>query len=141
MSRIPSAGRGVYATREFQANELVTLYFGHVFGEVQRRHMQARAMGTHSKPVQFKLSYLDGVKEAFEGMPAGQLLNEGTKTFQNCDWITLEVFPSSGEKVVGIRAMRRVFVGEELYVSYGQKFWSEQGEIPADPPPLVFRPC
>ena len=136
-SRIPSGGRGVYASRDFHANELVTLYFGHVFGETERKHMQEMSLGTHCKPLQYKLSYLDGIKEGFLGMPAGQLLNEGgNKLFQNCDWITLEIYPSSGEKVVGIRATRHVYEGEELYVSYGSKFWSEQGQVPEEPPPV-----
>lgn len=139
MSRIPTAGRGVYASRVFQSGELVTLYFGHLFGEAQRKHMQTHGKGSHCKPVQFKLSYLDGVKEGFLGMPAGQLLNEGGKESQNCDWISLEVYPSSGEKVIGLRAIRHIYPGEELYVSYGSKYWSEQqGKVPDEPPPVLF---
>lgn len=135
-SRIPSSGRGVFAARDFLQNELVTLYFGHVFGEAHRIHMQAAQVGSHCKSLQFKHSYLDGVKVAFSGMPAGQLLNQGGKKTVNCDFTNLEIHPGSGEKLVGIRALRDIFPGEELYVNYGLKFWSEQGLVPADPPPV-----
>lgn len=138
MSRIPDSGRGVFATRDFEANELVTLYFGHCFGEAQRIWMQQCNLGSHAKPLQFKHTYLDGVKVALTGMHAGQLLNQGSPVFQNCDWVTVDVYPSSGEKVLAIKAIRPIFAGEELYVCYGKKFWDEQVEYPRDPPPVVL---
>ena len=137
-SRIPNSGRGVYATRDFHTGELVTVYFGHIFGESQRKWMQSENLGSHSKPLQFKHSYLDGVKTALLGMRAGQLLNQGDASSQNCDWILLDVHPSSGEKVLGVRATRYVFPGEELYVSYGKKFWDEQLMFPSPPPPVIL---
>ena len=139
-SRIPNSGRGVFASRDFKANELVTIYFGHTFGESHRAFMQAAQVGSHCKPLQFKHSYLDGVKVAFHGMPAGQLLNQGSKQTVNCDFANLEIYPGSGEKVLGIRATRNIFPGEELYINYGNKFWSEQGVVPTDPPPVNL-PC
>lgn len=138
MSRIPESGRGVFATRDFETNELITLYFGHFFGEAQRVWMQQCNLGSHAKPLQFKHTYLDGVKVALTGMHAAQLLNQGSPVFQNCDWVTVDVYPSSGEKVMAIKAIRPIYAGEELYVCYGQKFWDEQVEHPRDPPPVVL---
>jgi hypothetical protein len=139
MSRVPDGGRGVFATRDFAPNELVTLYFGHRFGEAHRKHIQQNNRGTHVKPLQFKHEYLDGIKIALGGMHAGQLLNQGSFSYQNCDWVLIDVRPSSGERLLGIRAIRRIFPGEELYVSYGKKFWDElEMKDPKDPPRVII---
>jgi hypothetical protein len=137
-SRIDGGGRGLYATRNFEANEVLTLYLGHLFGERQRVHMQEAGVGTHCKPLQLKHSYLDGVKNAFIGMSAAQLVNHGTKPTINCDWIYLDVHPGSGEKVLALRATRYIFPGEELYVNYGSKYWDEQNYQPKSPPDVIL---
>ena len=138
VSRIAGAGRGVYVTRPFQVNEVITLYFGHIFGERQRQHMQSAGIGTHCKPLQLKHSYLDGVKTAFTGMGAGQLVNQGSKSTINCDWVYLDIHPGSGEKLIGLRATRKIYPGEELYVHYGSKYWSEQSYEPTPPPDVIL---
>ena len=135
-SRIPDSGRGVFATQNFLPNELITLYFGHQFGETQRLELQAGSGGSHCKPLQFKHSYLDGVKVGLTGMSCGQLLNQGDKQTVNCDWIVLEYPPA--EKALGVRATRFIHPGEELYISYGKKFWDEQSMEPAKVPPVVL---
>lgn len=137
-SRIKGGGRGLYVTRNFEANEVLTLYLGHLFGERQRVHMQEAGVGTHCKPLQLKHSYLDGVKKAFIGMSAAQLVNHGTKSTINCDWIYLDVNPGSGKKVLALRATRYIFPGEELYVNYGSKYWDEQNYQPETPPDVIL---
>ena len=137
-SRIPDSGRGVFATRDLAENELVTVYFGHMFGEAQKLSMKQSGRGSHCKPLQFKHVYLDGVKTAFRGMGAGQLLNQGDKETCNCDWISLDVYPGSGERLLAVRATRNVFPGEELYVSYGRKFWDELQTHPNRVPPVIL---
>jgi hypothetical protein len=136
VSRIPGAGRGIYTSRDFEVNEMITTYFGHTFGERQREHMQKEGVGTHCKPLQLKHSYLDGVKVALTGMGAGQLANQGSKSTINCDWIYLDV--RGGSKILGLRATRFIHPGEELYVNYGTKFWSEQNIEPNLPPDVVL---
>lgn len=137
-SRIVGGGRGLYATRGFEMNEVITLYIGHIFGERQRLHMQAAGLGTHCKPLQVKHSYLDGVKEAFTGMSAAQLVNQGCKSTVNCDWTYLDISPGTGQRVIGIRATRKIFPGEELYINYGIKFWSERDYEPTPPPEVIL---
>lgn len=137
VSRIPNSGRGVFASRDFQKDEIVTLYFGHLFGESERAGMQSLGKGTHCKPLQFKHSYLDGVKTAFVGMHAGQLLNQGDKNTCNCEWIMLEA-KSASNRHLAIRATRYIFPGEELYISYGRKFWDEQRMTPISVPPVML---
>lgn len=134
VSRIPNSGRGVFVTRDFHEGEVITLYFGHVFGEQERAWMQYHNMGSHCKPLQYKHSYLDGVKTAFVGMHAGQLLNQGDANTRNCEWITLET--KTSKRFVAIRATRYIFPGEELYISYGKKFWDEQLASPTPVPPV-----
>jgi hypothetical protein len=133
-SRIPNSGRGLYAMRDFPEGEIITLYFGHLFGESERKLLQESGRGSHAKPLQFKHMYLDGVKTTFAGMHAGQLVNQGDRASCNCEWKVLELYPSSGERVLAIKATRYVHAGEELYISYGKKFWDEQGEQPSDVP-------
>jgi hypothetical protein len=137
-SRISGAGRGLYTTRDFKLNEIITFYVGHLFSEKERIHMQQAGLGTHCKPLQLKHTYLDGVKIAFKGMGAAQLVNHGSKTTVNCDWIYLDVHPGSGSKVIALRATRDVVQGEELYVNYGTKFWNEQQYHPFSPPAVVL---
>ena len=136
ISRIPNAGRGVFTNRNFRQGELVTLYFGHAFGEAHRKLLQQEGRGTHAKPVDFKHRYLDGVKTVFNGMHAGQLLNQGTPEACNCDWATLELWSNNAEKVLAIRATRDILAGEELYVSYGKKYWDELEMTPNEVPAL-----
>jgi hypothetical protein len=136
MSRIPQSGRGVYALRDFSQGEIVTLYFGHPFGDKQRKLLQQEGRGTHAKPVDFKHKYLDGVKTVFKGMHVGQLLNQGTADACNCGWATLENKSNSAEKILAIRALRKIHAGEELYISYGKKYWEEILISPRKSPPI-----
>lgn len=137
ISRIKDAGRGVYATRVFVQNELVTLYCGHLFGEVHRKWMQIEGLGTHSKPLTQKLAYLDGVKTVFKGMHVGQLVNH-SDSLANCSFVTVDIIPYTGERVIALRATRMIHTGEEIYVQYGTKFWAEQQADPDDAPDIVI---
>ena len=136
ISRIPNSGRGVFALRNFEQGEIVTLYFGHPFGEAHRKLLQEEGRGTHAKPVDFKHKYLDGVKSVFMGMHAAQLLNQGSSEACNCDWATLELRSNNAEKILAIRAVRDIKAGEELYISYGKKYWDEIQKTPHKVPPL-----
>ena len=100
--------------------------------------MQKENRGSHCKPLQQKLTYLDGVKPAFPGMDAAQLLNQGGPKTNNCEWVTVDIVPFAGEKALVLRTTRYVYPGEELYVSYGKKFWSEQLADPNEAPAVVF---
>jgi hypothetical protein len=137
VSRIPDGGRGLYAMRSFLENELITLYSGHRFGEQQRKGMQELGLGTHCKPLEQKLAYLDGVKTAFEGMHVAQFANHGGSR-ANASFITIEEIPFTGDKVIAIKASRYIFPGEEIYLNYGVKFWSEQNIDPEGAPPVVL---
>ena len=136
ITRIPNSGRGVFANRNFTQGEIITLYFGHAFGEAHRKLLQREGRGTHAKPIDFKHRYLDGVKRVFMGMHAGQLLNQGTPGACNCDWATLELRSNNAERILAIRAIRDILAGEELYISYGKKYWDEIQMCPNDVPPL-----
>jgi hypothetical protein len=136
VSRIPQSGRGVYALRDFAQGEIVTLYFGHPFGDKLRKLLQREGRGTHAKPVDFKHKYLDGVKTVFRGMHVGQLLNQGTPEACNCGWATLENRSNGAEKIPAIRALRKIHAGEELYISYGKKYWEELLISPRKVPPI-----
>jgi len=133
ISRIPDSGRGVYATRMFDRHEIITLYCGHVFGEAQRKWLQREGLGTHSKPLTQKLTYLDGVKLALKGMHVGQLVNH-SDVCANSKFVTVDLLPFTGERVIALKATRVILTGEEIYVQYGTKFWSEQGATPTQAP-------
>ena len=137
MSRIKDAGRGVYATRVFAQNEIITLYCGHIFGEVHRKWMQTEGLGTHSKPLTQKLAYLDGVKTVFKGMHVGQLVNH-SDSLANSSFVTVDLLPYTGERVIALKATRMIHRGEEIYVQYGSKFWAEQRADPDDAPDIII---
>jgi len=134
ISRIPNSGRGVFATRDYEKGVIVTLYFGHSFGEKHRVMLQEAGRGTHAKPLHSKHQYLDGVKTVFKGMHAAQLLNHATGGMCNCAWAYLESRPITGERLLAVVAKRAIKAGEELYVSYGKKFWDELNIKPLHPP-------
>jgi hypothetical protein len=132
-SLIPNSGRGLFASRTFEENEAITLYCGHKFGEIQRRWMQNNGYGTHCKPLEQKLTYLDGLKNAFYGMPVAQLTNHSSE-YQNAKFVVVELIPYTGEKFIVLKAIRRVISGQEFYVDYGQNFWAEQVQEPEKVP-------
>jgi hypothetical protein len=133
ISRIPGAGRGVFTTRVFEKNEAITLYCGHLFGELQRKWMQSGSTGTHCKPLTQKLTYLDGVKTVLKGMHVGQLVNH-SDTLANSKFVTIDLLPFTGERVIALKAIRAIQCGEEIYVQYGSRFWAEQQAEPIEAP-------
>ncbi len=50
----------------------------------------------------------------------------------------MDIHPGAGQKIIGVRALRWIYPGEELYINYGPKYWSEQNSEPTPPPEVNF---
>lgn len=100
-------------------------------------------MGSHAKPVLTKLTFLDGVRVPFHGMHCAQLCNDGNPAggypeANNVAWTALDV--ADGRTFFGLRTLRPIRAGEELYVSYGPGYWSEPGTGDCENAPRLSPP-
>jgi hypothetical protein len=131
-SSIPKAGHGLFATRAFRANELITRYSGHI-GSAD----DARACARFSVHLVSHVITIDGA--AIFGPTADQLdANQGAGSIANhrergqCNARFYKCASQPGSPTYGVwlRASRDIVPGEEIFVFYGNSYWRRRNESP-----------
>ena len=141
-STIPGALSGLFASRFFAKNEIITEYDGKVITEDEAKDRFREHGPSHLKTLLSKFAVIDGnISPAF-GRGGGSFANDvgfdaksGLYTskhpYYNVVYVhrTLAAVPSrrTGMPVLGgvwLKATRDIAPGEEIFVSYGKGFWT-----------------
>jgi hypothetical protein len=108
---------GLFATRDYEANELVTLYLGRVLTADQSAEIEDRS---YLLSINMHVT-IDG-KEGWEGIRGqGRWINScppGKKN--NCRFFISHYNKSECGHVVKVKTTTKVKKGEEFWVSYGK---------------------
>lgn len=130
-SRLPRAGCGLFATRVFRRNEIVTGMEGRLLDH--RQATQLRTQGKHRwiRTVHMLATYVDGLRGAdwggTDGAAGASFANDGRGPARNnTKFHTQYRIPGAGAlptPVVVLKATRTIAKGDEIYVSYGTGYW------------------
>jgi hypothetical protein len=154
-SLVVGAGTGLFAKRAIGAGDAVTEYAGKLVSKDEARNLQRDGRATHVVRHVQGLWALDGLRTP-DGTPmtaenAEQLLlGRGLGAFANdarfpnavYDFVdsainvrAIEAFqsgrnvrPLPDERITYLRALRPIAAGDEIFVSYGAAYWSEQAD-------------
>ena len=140
-SSIIGADRGLFASRAFSRNEVITEYDGEVISTHEASARRARNGPGHLKTLLPQFAVLDGNIVPEAGRGGGSFANDigfdvvehtYTRNHPRHNAVyTHRVLPipskRTGIAVLGsvwLKAMRDIREGEEIFVSYGKGFWA-----------------
>jgi len=121
------AGWGVFATRPFAKGEYVTFYDGPLItnkDELEKRNKNGD--NSHMRSVVSLRVVIDGIKGADvvasqkTGQGMGSCINDGRDRFS-----PNVKFVSNGNDEVYIKAIKPIATGEEVFINYGQPYWTK----------------
>jgi hypothetical protein len=153
-STIPNAGNGLFARRDFAANERITIYEGEIITYTEAVARRARKEATHLRAHIQREYAIDGLKLS-DGTPITDPItqvvgigggafandNKGGEANAEFDWVDspaneaifkqIMAFSSYArldpkERITFLRATRAIKAGEEIFIDYGEDYWSEQ---------------
>jgi SET domain-containing protein len=125
-STIPQGGNGLYATRSFQAKQIITEYCGTVITRdvaVQIRQKDPSAI-SHFRSLGYH-QVIAGLrrKEDADGEGGASFANDGCKLkLNNAKLATFEM-RHTHEMRVFLVAERDIAAGEEILTAYGKDYW------------------
>lgn len=148
-SQIAGGGSGLFTTRSFDEGEAITAYSGQILSWKQARQVPPHE-ASHMRSLVPMRWTLDGKRlpdgtsitqpnEQLQGLGGAAFANDAVRTrFQmNADfdfWDSpanrrlLDVGEFGdvrpGERIIVLKALRRIEAGEEVFVSYGQQYWT-----------------
>eukprot|EP01055_Gregarina_sp_Pseudo9_P001101 Gregarina_sp_Pseudo_9__1100@NODE_1717_length_1371_cov_29_033033_g1591_i0_p1_GENE_NODE_1717_length_1371_cov_29_033033_g1591_i0NODE_1717_length_1371_cov_29_033033_g1591_i0_p1_ORF_typecomplete_len435_score63_22SET/PF00856_28/1_4e03SET/PF00856_28/6_6e15_NODE_1717_length_1371_cov_29_033033_g1591_i0311335 len=122
-STIPSAGRGLFASRDFKKGELVTEYVGEIITRDEARRRLRRGMFHYLGTLVTGMYEIDGIKEPQEGVGAASFINHARRPHANCVWAHAEDKRACFRRMFA-KACRNVAAGEELFLDYGKTYWA-----------------
>lgn len=121
------AGWGVFATRPFAKGEYLTFYDGPLItnkDELEKRNKNGD--NSHMRSVVSLRVVIDGIKGADvvesqkTGQGMGSCINDGRHRFS-----PNVKFVSNQNDEVYIKAIKPIAVGEEVFINYGQPYWTK----------------
>lgn len=120
-SQIPNAGVGLFATRNFERNELITEYEGEQIDwkEAQRRRDQGR--DSHIKSLAYGYVAIDGLKDpsTATGFGGGSFANDPYKSeFTDNAKFVIKEDKKQGRDRIWLQALHYIDAGEEIFVDY-----------------------
>eukprot|EP01066_Platyproteum_vivax_P014955 Platyproteum_vivax@DN6667_c0_g1_i4.p1 len=119
LSNLPGAGEGLFATRRFKDNELITVYEGFLILRSMKDALREEVHQSHALTVRTGVNMVDGHAHPPFGSHAGSCCNDG-------GWADLNnvemVFPPNLQKGV-LKALRAIEAGEEIFYGYDEGYW------------------
>lgn len=159
-SSIPDAGYGVFATRAYRKNELITYYHGGVSKRIELADLDP-SYKTHARRINGYYTMYgnfteSGVPINFDNNSFEQVANKGAGAFlnaknadeANCDWFILrsianEIRMDETEDpfqiVILIVARKRLYIGSELFIDYGEQYWQQPARSGITRPTFITR--
>jgi hypothetical protein len=131
-SKLPNAGRGLFADKAFCKNDVITEYGGEVIDAKEGKRRRAKGQSSHIRSLVPMHACIDGrlVSASSKGEGGASFINDPLRAkLYNCKFVVKQA--DQGVVRTGLSVLERCFVvalcdirkGDELYVSYGNDYW------------------
>ncbi len=116
-STIKGAGQGLFTTRSFDKNEIITEVCGSV---ISREEANKKDSKSHLKSLSYH-SIIDGLNDPrkAEGIGGGSFVNDAKDSHLNNSKFVTDNLQSR----CFLRATKPINPGEEIFASYGKSYW------------------
>jgi hypothetical protein len=115
---------GLFTTRPFRTNELVTEYTGDRISRKQALDRRSRNVSSHIKGISYH-ELIDGDRNPLSGQGIAQFTNDGTSApGGNNTKFTFKDDKALCQTRVFLQAVRDIGADEEIFVSYGNGYWA-----------------
>jgi len=125
-STIPFAGVGLFATRNFKKNEIITGFSGEIIDRKEADKRRKLGLDTHIRDLDKPYVYIDGFKTIEESFGKGgaQFANDALDNeLNNAVFYKRYGTDSNPIPSIWLKAKRDIKSGEEIFVSYGKDYW------------------
>jgi len=135
-SQIVNGGNGLFASKSFNKNELITAYEGEEIDRATADQLRKEGKDTHIKSISAFHQLVNGFKDPKEaaGKGGGSFANttKGTQFEQNAE-IVRKTNKKTGLDQLYVKALKDIQPGEEVFVDYGKDYWDveRQPETPS----------
>jgi len=125
LSRVPGAGYGLFTTKDFLKDELITAYTG----DLKEGGYEDPSDPTEGGPYQYGFSSRKSIDAARINSGPGRWINDsrGSGNRANTRFVPNPQLDLEGLPQVTIRTTRAIQAGEELYIPYGADYWRYYG--------------
>jgi hypothetical protein len=132
-STIPGAGLGLFATRNFKKNELITEYDGRIIDNKTAKQVQKNHPGQsfHFVALSLGRTVIDGIKTPIPGRGGASFTNDSMNNppYNAKFFRTYKVMPDLPDHRTGLTELTRLFLkatrditkGEEIFVDYNRE--------------------
>lgn len=114
--------KGLFATRTFAENELITEYTGALITRKEALELRAQGKASHVKGINYDFC-IDGDQNPINGQGVAQFANDATRDGNNNSKFEMKFDFGSGETRCFVKALKQVNSGDEVFVGYGTGYW------------------
>ncbi len=119
---VPGAdtGLGLFATADFQRDDVITEYYGKKIDVDPREHASHQ---THDAAIPYSSKLIRGCRRSRQAAKAGQLANDARHATKN----------NAQREMIGQKmylvASKPILARQEIFISYGQQYWAMHDAI------------
>ena len=116
-SQIPGAGKGLFTSLSIYNNEIISIFKGEILSEEEA---EIRANKGADK---YFINMLDGtILDSMKVKCFAKYAND-TKGFVKANYLINSIITLDDDNNVCLVAIRDIVIGEEIFCSYGRKYW------------------
>ena len=120
-SNLPNSGRGLHTAVTIYKDEVISVFKGHILTE---RQVQIRVNKDHDK---YFIELLDGrIMDAMKVNGFAKYANDA-KGYSNSTYRNNAKIAYDENDQICLIATRKINAGEEIFCSYGKKYWEKHG--------------
>ena len=119
-STIPNAGKGLFATKDFKKNKVISSYGGNI---ISKAELDRRYGGGNNDNAPYSLSARNAPNRILDSACRRSLMslaNSKRQTNRNNAKFSERL---KGDGTINVRTTKRVRVGDEIFIDYGKGYW------------------
>lgn len=127
-SKIPKAGLGLFATRAFKKNEIITFYDGPIIEYKEALRRRELKTDSHLRTLNVFCTCIDGITVPKKGLGGASFANDAKgilkmKGVVNNSKLVSKTHPTTQTTMVVLKALAPIQPKQEIFASYGRTYW------------------
>lgn len=119
-SQLPNSGNGLFSSIDIYKDEIISIFKGEVLSSVEAKFRAQK------KEDQYFISQLDGSILDSKNTPCFAKYANDAKGFTLSPFTNNAKIALDENENISLIATRKIKIGEEIFCSYGKKYWENQ---------------